>query len=172
VKELAGFRRITLAAGQSRRVRFTVQLSQLAFLDRTMRWVVEPGEMDVLIGASSQDIRLQGSFTIVGETREIGAERAFYASSSDQVLEGYVPNLSLTTTSSATLSLDSTVGDLLANEAARAVLERHVPGLFENPTMLAMIKSVTMRRVGTMSIPAVEPKRLRAVAADLAALED
>ena len=149
-----------------------MQLSQLAFLDRTMRWVVEPGEMDVLIGASSHDIRLKASFTIVGETREVGAERAFYASSSDQVLKSYVPSLDTTAASAATLSLDSTIGDMLANEAARAVLERHVPGLFENPAMLAMITSVTMRQVGTMSIPAVEPKRLRAVAADLAVLED
>jgi len=172
VKELAGFRRIRLAAGQSQTVCFIVQLSQLAFLDRTMRWVVEPGEMDVLIGTSSQDIRLQGSFMIVGETREVGAERTFYASSSDQVLEGYVLNVDTTAVSSAALSPDSTIGDLLANEAARAVLERHVPGLFDNPAMLAMIMSVTMRKVGTMSIPAVEPKRLRAVAADLAALED
>jgi beta-glucosidase len=170
VKELAGFRRIALAAGQSRRVRFTVQLNQLAFLDRRMRWVVEPGEMDVQIGASSQDIRLQGSFTVVGATREVGAERAFYASSSDEVLEGYVPN-GTTAASSAAFSLDSTVGDLLANEAARAVLERHVPGLLENPAMLEMITSVTMRRVGTMSLPIVEPRRLRAVAADLTALE-
>src|SRR5690242_14681038 len=62
VKELAGFRRINLAAGQSRRVRFSVQLSQLALLDRQMRWVVEPGAMAVLIGSTSKDIRLQGTF--------------------------------------------------------------------------------------------------------------
>jgi beta-glucosidase len=171
VKELAGFRRIRLAAGQSRKVRFTVQLSQLAFLDRTMRWVVEPGEMDVLIGTSSQDIRLRGSFTVVGETREVGAERAFYATSRDQVLEDYVPRLGASAVSPA-FSLDSTVADLLANEAARAILERHVPGLFDNPAMLERVQSATMRKVGTISIPAVEPKRLRAVAADLAALKD
>lgn len=152
-------------------VRFTVQLSQLAFLDRTMRWVVEPGEMEVQIGASSQDIRLHGSFTISGATRVVGAERTFYASSSDQVLEGYVPSLGTAEASAAALSLDSTVGDLLANEAARAVLERHIPGMFESPQMLEMIRSVTLRRVGTMSMPAVEPRRLRAVAAGLAALE-
>lgn len=170
VKELAGFRRIRLGAGQSRRVRFTVQFSQLAFLDRAMRWVVEPGEMEVQVGASSQDVRLRGSFTIAGAARDVGAERAFYASTSDQVLEGYVPNPN-STAPSTTLSLDSTVGALLANEAARAVLERHVASLLANAAMLEMIKPVTLRRVGTMSLPIVEPRRLRAVAAELAALE-
>jgi beta-glucosidase len=171
VKELAGFRRIKLAPGQSRRVRFTVQLSQLAFLDRKMRWVVEPGEMDLLVGSSSQDIRLEGSFTIVGPPFEVGAERAFYAASSDEVLEGYVPDVSTTAASSVAFSLDTKISDLLANEAARKVLERHAPGLLGNQMMLAMVKSLTMRQVGAISIPAVEPKRLRAVAADLAALK-
>jgi beta-glucosidase len=33
-------------------------------LDRDMKWVVEPGRYQVLIGASSEDIRLRGSFNI------------------------------------------------------------------------------------------------------------
>jgi beta-glucosidase len=171
VKELAGFRRINLAAGQSRRVRFTVQMSQLAFLNSQMRWVVEPGDVDVLVGSSSQDIRLRGSFTIIGETSEVGAERAFCAGSSDEMLESYVPSPGTTAASPTAFSLDTRVSDLLANQAAREVLERHVPGLFDNPVMLSMVKSLTMRQVGDISIPAVEPRRLRAVAAGLAALK-
>ena len=79
VKELAGFCRVHLGPGQAKRVTFTVQPSQLAFLDREMRWLVEAGDIDVEIGASSEDIRLHGSFRIT-ESRIIdGAHRAFYA---------------------------------------------------------------------------------------------
>jgi hypothetical protein len=168
VKELVGFRRIRLDAGQSRRVHFSVQLSQIAFLDRKMRWIIEPGEIAVLIGSSSQDIRLRGGFTISGETVEVGAQRAFYAESSDELLDGYVPHVD--GVASSRFSLDTTVGDLLADEAARAVLERHLPGLFENAPMLAMVKSVPLRLLGDITLPAFEPKRMQAVAAELAAL--
>jgi beta-glucosidase len=44
-----------------------VNLKQLAFHDLNMDQVVEPGKMDVFIGASSQDIRLKGSFEIIGD---------------------------------------------------------------------------------------------------------
>lgn len=59
VTELAGFTRITLAPGASRRVRFTVPRAQLAFLDANMRRVVEPGTVRIMVGASSRDIRLR-----------------------------------------------------------------------------------------------------------------
>jgi beta-glucosidase len=36
----------------------------LMILNRDMQWVVEPGRFQVLIGASSEDIRLRGSFNI------------------------------------------------------------------------------------------------------------
>jgi beta-glucosidase len=59
VTELAGFMRIRLDPGQSRRVSFTVTRAQLAFLDAEMRRVVEPGTLRVMLGASSKDIRLR-----------------------------------------------------------------------------------------------------------------
>ena len=64
VKQLVGFARLPISAGESRRVRFRLDPSQLAFYDRDMRFVVEPGEFEVQVGASSQDIRLQGAFTV------------------------------------------------------------------------------------------------------------
>jgi Beta-glucosidase-related glycosidases len=65
-KELAGFKRIPLKAGEKKTVVFTVKASQLAFLDINMRWKVEAGEMTAMIGASSEDIRLKGTFLIHG----------------------------------------------------------------------------------------------------------
>ena len=69
VRQLVGFARVDLAPGASCRVRFRLDPSQLAFLDETMRFVVEPGDVQVMVGASSADIRLEGTFAVEGETR-------------------------------------------------------------------------------------------------------
>jgi beta-glucosidase len=69
VKELKGFQRITLRQGEERRVAFRLDLSQLAFYDRDMQFAVEPGRVQVMVGSSSEDIRLTGSFEITGERR-------------------------------------------------------------------------------------------------------
>ena len=67
VKELKGFERIELAAGERKRVRFDLAVRQLAFYDRQMRRIVEPGTIEVMVGSSSADIRVTGQFEIVGE---------------------------------------------------------------------------------------------------------
>ncbi|MCB9460135.1 MAG: glycoside hydrolase family 3 C-terminal domain-containing protein [Anaerolineaceae bacterium] len=171
VKELVGFRRIHLKVGQSRKVHFLVQLSQLAFLNTKMTWVVEPGEIDVLVGSSSQDIRLADSFTIIGDTTEFDKNRSFYAEIHDELLVDYKPDMS-ETKRVPSYSLDSTVAELLANEVARDILKQHLPGLFENPEMLAIVQQVSLRKVGKITLPAFEPKRLQAVAESLAALDE
>lgn len=63
--ELKGFRRISLAAGEMRTVLFTLTAKDLEFLDAKMQSVVEPGEFEVMLGSSSQDIRARGSFEVV-----------------------------------------------------------------------------------------------------------
>jgi beta-glucosidase len=70
-KQLAGFVRIPLEAGETRRVRFRLDLSQLAFYDADMELAIEPGEVSVMVGAASDDIRQSGSFEIVGDRRVI-----------------------------------------------------------------------------------------------------
>ena len=63
-QELAGFYRVTLKAGESKQIHFSVRADQFAFLDKDMRWIVEAGDMTVRIGGASSDIRLTGSFCI------------------------------------------------------------------------------------------------------------
>ncbi len=72
VKQLVGFARVSLAAGATRRVTFRLDPSQLAFFDAAMRFVVEPGDFQVMIGASAADVRLEGGFAIEGEERVLG----------------------------------------------------------------------------------------------------
>jgi beta-glucosidase len=65
--QLRGFERISLQPGESKEVKFTLQPDDLALLDRDMNWVVEPGTFEVLIGSSSEDIRLRKEFVISHE---------------------------------------------------------------------------------------------------------
>jgi len=60
VKELKGFKRITLKPGEKRTVSFTIDSDHLSFLNREMKKVVEPGKFQIMIGSSSEDIRLKG----------------------------------------------------------------------------------------------------------------
>jgi beta-glucosidase len=79
VKELKGFKKIFIKAGEKRRVVFTLPTEILAFYDRYMRLVIEPGEYNVMIGRNSEDIVLKGRFKVVGETA-IVSERKHYLS--------------------------------------------------------------------------------------------
>ena len=54
VKELKGFQRVTLAPGQKRTVQLTLGPAELGFYNLAMRYVVEPGKIEVLAGTSSE----------------------------------------------------------------------------------------------------------------------
>ena len=76
VQQLVGFARVSLEPGQSAQVQFNLPVNQLAFLDSQMRWIVEPGEIRVMIGSSSADLRLRGVFNIAGAVTDVSAARA------------------------------------------------------------------------------------------------
>lgn len=61
---LKNFDRIALRAGESRTVTFDLRHDDLALYNLKMEHVVEPGEFKVMVGAASNDIRLEGSFHI------------------------------------------------------------------------------------------------------------
>ena len=64
VKELRGFEKIALKPNEKKTVKFNLPPEHLMLLDRNMKWVVEPGTFEVMVGASSEDIRLKGSFKV------------------------------------------------------------------------------------------------------------
>jgi beta-glucosidase len=64
VKELKGFKRITLEPNEKRTVGFTIMADQLSLLNLDMKRVVEPGAFEVMIGGSSEDIRAKGNFEV------------------------------------------------------------------------------------------------------------
>nr|WP_162988680.1 glycoside hydrolase family 3 N-terminal domain-containing protein [Pedobacter schmidteae] len=61
---LRGFERVSLAPGETKTVKFTLQPDDLAILDKNMNWTVEPGKFVVMIGNSSEDIKLKKEFTV------------------------------------------------------------------------------------------------------------
>ena len=77
VKQLVGFKRVSLQPDNSATIIFTVKMNQLGFYNRAMQFVVEPGKMDVLIGSSSADIHLTGEFEIVGEVADVMGKRSY-----------------------------------------------------------------------------------------------
>ena len=62
--QLRGFERITLAPNETKTVHFTLTPRDISLLDKNMKRVVEPGAFDVLIGSSSEDIRVSKQFII------------------------------------------------------------------------------------------------------------
>jgi beta-glucosidase len=63
-KVLRGFARVPLAPGETRTVQFILTAGDLQLYDRADHWTVEPGRFTVMIGASSEDLRLRGNFVV------------------------------------------------------------------------------------------------------------
>jgi beta-glucosidase len=64
VRRLRGFSRVTLAAGATRTVTFTLTPEDVGFYDNEARFVVEPGEIEIYVGTSSDDDRLHATLTV------------------------------------------------------------------------------------------------------------
>jgi beta-glucosidase len=63
-KQLKKFQRLALKAGEQQEVAFDLTAEDLMLLNSSMKWVVEPGSFTVLLGASSEDIRLKAQFKV------------------------------------------------------------------------------------------------------------
>ena len=75
VVKLIGFARVSLAPGEKRRVRFEVPASVTSFIGPNLTRIVEPGEIELRLGASSADIRLTAAVTLVGPTLTVDHTR-------------------------------------------------------------------------------------------------
>lgn len=63
VKELKGFQKIFLKAGESKTVTFKISVDDLKFYNSDLKWVAEPGDFKVFIGTNSRDVK-EASFTL------------------------------------------------------------------------------------------------------------
>jgi beta-glucosidase len=57
VKELKGFHKVFLKAGESKTITFTITANDLKFYDINMKYTTEPGDFKLFIGTNSQDVK-------------------------------------------------------------------------------------------------------------------
>jgi beta-glucosidase len=77
-QQLAGFCRVELAPGESRRITFRLAATQLGYTNVARDFAVEPAQVAYFLGLDSADRRLEGSFELVGKPRLLAsAERSF-----------------------------------------------------------------------------------------------
>ncbi|MGA7192695.1 MAG: glycoside hydrolase family 3 N-terminal domain-containing protein [Anaerolineales bacterium] len=77
IKELKGYQRLFLNPGETQHVTFHLPVNQLAFYDNDLNLVVEPGIIKVMVGSSSEDIRLRDDFEVIGKKKMAVGERVF-----------------------------------------------------------------------------------------------
>lgn len=77
VKQLKGFKRISLAPKQTKQVTFTLAANQLGFYNRDMTFTLEPGKIKLMLGSSSKDIRLEGEIEIKGKDVDISNNKVY-----------------------------------------------------------------------------------------------
>lgn len=65
VSELKDFNKIFLKAGESKIIKFVIDKEKLSFYNNELEWNAEPGEFELMIGASSRDIRLRDKFELI-----------------------------------------------------------------------------------------------------------
>ena len=67
VKELKGYQRVFLKAGETKKIKFTVNSESLAFYDIDMNYVVEPGTFTIMTGSSSNDKDLKKTILTINK---------------------------------------------------------------------------------------------------------
>jgi beta-glucosidase len=108
-KELKGFQKVYLEAGETQTVRFAVTRRSLQHYDPNRgAWCVEPGTFRVLIGTSAQDINLSAEFRAVGFNPY-----------------GYGP--------------ETPIEKIMSDERAVAALQKHLPAEVASPEAMAMV---------------------------------
>lgn len=75
--QLAGFKRLTLAPGETKTVKFHLDTAQLGYYNEDMEFVVEPGELTLFVGTSSEDLPLKEVVALTGEKRNVMGRRSY-----------------------------------------------------------------------------------------------
>jgi beta-glucosidase len=79
IKELKGFKRISLLPGECKTVTFTLYVNQLTVYDEELLAMVHPGRVEVMVGNSSDSLPLKGAFEIVGSAADVSNKKVFFS---------------------------------------------------------------------------------------------
>lgn len=149
-KELKAFKKIHLEPGQTQTVTFELSRDALAFYDTARGgWLAEAGEFEVLVGSSSRDIRARASFTLTHDC---------FSPARDQLQAGAAP-----------LSIESTLEQLMGDERATAILEKHFPGMMDAP-QLSMAMGLSLEQIASFAPGVFTAAALQEVDQELAQL--
>lgn len=77
VKSLSGFCKVSLKPGEGKKVVFTLDTALLGYYNEDMRFVVEPGELEIMVGTSSLDLACKTSVRLVGDAVDVMGKRAY-----------------------------------------------------------------------------------------------
>lgn len=77
VKELRGFVRLNLLPGEKKNIQFDLLVNMLAYYGEGLKLVLESGEVKIMVGSSSEDIRLKSAIEITGEALQMVQDRVF-----------------------------------------------------------------------------------------------
>jgi beta-glucosidase len=77
VKQLAGFMRVHLNPGEQKNVTFEIKCAQLGYYNEDMRFVVEPGRLEVMVGNSADNLSFAGDVVLTGATEEVLHKRSY-----------------------------------------------------------------------------------------------
>ncbi len=75
--QLSGFKRINLKPGEEKMVIFHLKMNQLGYYNEHMEFVVEPGNMDVMLGTSSRTLSLKAKIKLIGKTVNVSGKRSY-----------------------------------------------------------------------------------------------
>ena len=81
IMELIGFEKVTLEPKEQCQVFFEVDVDQLCFTNHNYQTVVEPGNIDIMVGSNSENIHLFTELTLVGEEKIIPDRKKFFSKS-------------------------------------------------------------------------------------------
>lgn len=76
-KQLTGFHRVTLKPDESKTVVFDLELAQLGYYNEFMEFVVEPGQLDIMVGTSAENLPLKASVQLTGRACKVMGKRVY-----------------------------------------------------------------------------------------------
>ena len=146
VKELKGFKKISLEPGETRTVAFSLSARDLSFYDPLKKeWVAESGGFKALIGSSSRDIRLEGSFALLSD--------------SDDAL-----------CTDSRLSVGSKLKEILDDEQGYTVLEKYFGEMIHSP-QLELAMELTLQEIAKFVPDRLTPAALKMINDDLTEID-
>ncbi len=173
-KELKGFAKVHLQPGQSQSLTFTLDKRAFAFYSVEQGdWVVEPGAFEIMVGASSADIRSRATLTAEGAPLALTAPKIKNPANMDDAdmaaLGCPVPVPTPTTPYHATSTLGDTQATFIGKQLVNFITKKTKETLGDDAdevitTMAAaMLKEMPLRNMVTMTGGAIKPHQLDAL---------